>query len=471
MLPTLRLFDTESKAQIAYTSATHPTVSLYTCGPTIYNFPHIGNLRTFAFEDVLKRALKLFGMKVKHVQNLTDIDDKTIRGAVVNKCSLKEFTDPYKQAFFEDIKTLSFDLADHYPAATDYVPQMIAMIETLIKKGYAYVAPDNSVYFSIRKFKDYGRLSHFKLDELEVGASQRVAADEYQKENASDFVLWKSYDATCDGPVHYPSPWGQGRPGWHIECSAMATSLLGNTVDIHCGGVDNMFPHHENEIAQSECCTGHKFVKHWMHAEHLLVDGKKMSKSLGNFYTLRDILKMGHTGASVRYLLLSTHYRGNLNFTLDGLVAAKTALARIRGFWQRMEDLANTPDQTAFTSHFVDNAEKAFFEAIADDLNTSSALAALFDCITTGNQMADSKTLGSNGAASVLRFLKKADQIFACLAPEQEVIPAAIHDLAQRRIEARKAKNFAVSDSLRDELAAAGYAMEDSPTGYKLKKI
>lgn len=287
MTELLKLYNTETKTKQTLELGPSKIIKMYTCGPTIYHYVHIGNLRTFVFEDILRRTIKFFGFPLIHVMNLTDVDDKTIKGALAQKVSLKEFVAPYKEAFFEDLGTLNIDLAEHYPAATDYICEMIKMIETLVEKGYAYKGHEGSIYFNIRKFPSYGRLSHLNLGELLAGASERVEADEYDKENVSDFVLWKAYDKERDGPIFWESPFGLGRPGWHIECSAMATSLLGETIDIHVGGVDNMFPHHENEIAQSECCTGKVFVKHWLHSEHLLVDGKKMSKSLGNFYTLR----------------------------------------------------------------------------------------------------------------------------------------------------------------------------------------
>ena len=271
--------------------------------------------------------------------NLTDVDDKTIRGAIAKKISLKEYTQPYRIAFFEDLKILNILPAEHYPAATDYIPEMIRLIEILLEKGYAYKNSNGSVYFQIRSFPSYGRLSHLTLEDLQANASGDNDLDEYDKENIADFVLWKSYDPSRDGNIFWDSPFGPGRPGWHIECSAMAMKILGDTIDLHCGGVDNMFPHHENEIAQSECCSGHRFVRYWLHSEHLLVDHKKMSKSLGNFYTLRDLLNRGYTGPEVRYILLSTHYRTQLNFTFEGLSAARASLQRIEDLLRRLKEI------------------------------------------------------------------------------------------------------------------------------------
>ncbi|OJU80997.1 MAG: cysteine--tRNA ligase, partial [Chlamydia sp. 32-24] len=283
---TLKLYNTESRQKEVLKTITPNLVKMYTCGPTVYNFAHIGNFRTYVFEDLLRRSIKFFGYNIHHVMNLTDVDDKTIKGAIANNITLDEFTQPYKDAFFEDLKTLNIESAENYPAATDYIPEMIAMIQSLMDKGMAYKGGDGSVYYPIKKFHRYGCLSHLHLDELQAGASERVASDEYEKDNVADFVLWKAYDPDRDGKIYWESPFGKGRPGWHLECSVMAMNLLGETLDIHVGGIDNMFPHHENEIAQSEAFSGKKFVNLWMHSEHLIVENKKMSKSLGNFFTL-----------------------------------------------------------------------------------------------------------------------------------------------------------------------------------------
>ncbi len=302
-----KLYNTESREKEIVKPA--PGVShirLYTCGPTIYDFAHIGNFRTYVFEDLLRRTIKFFGMKVEQTMNITDIDDKTLKGAIAKDIPLKAFTEPFRIAFFEDLAKLNIEKAEHYPNATDYIPEMIQMVQTLLDKGFAYKSQNGSIYFSIRKCPTYGKLSHLDLSDLKVNASGDNEADEYEKDNLSDFVLWKVYDPTRDGKIFWESPFGPGRPGWHIECSAMATKIFGPSLDIHCGGVDNMFPHHENEIAQSECCSGHHFVRIWAHSEHLLVDHKKMSKRLGNFYTLRDLLNKGYTGREVRYLLSQT---------------------------------------------------------------------------------------------------------------------------------------------------------------------
>jgi cysteinyl-tRNA synthetase len=334
----LKLYNTESREKEELAPLDGRVVRMYTCGPTVYNFAHIGNFRTYVFEDLLRRTIEFFGFSIQQAMNLTDIDDKTIKGALEKKITLDAFTRPYKDAFFEDLDILGIQRVEHYPQATDYISEMITIIASLIEKGSAYKGHDGSIYFSIAKFPSYGRLSHLHLDELRAGAGG-VATDEYDKENVSDFVLWKAYDPARDGEICWESPFGKGRPGWHIECSAMAMKLLGESIDIHVGGVDNMFPHHENEIAQSEAYSSKHFVKHWLHAEHLLVDHKKMSKSLGNFYTLRDLLAKGYTGRQVRYMLLQTHYRTQLNFTFAGLDGAAAALVRLSDFIKRLQDI------------------------------------------------------------------------------------------------------------------------------------
>lgn len=343
----LRLYNSETRQVEEVVPLDGKTIRMYTCGPTVYNFAHIGNFRTYVFEDVLRRTFKFFGFEVKQAMNLTDIDDKTINGALVNQCSLDEFTAPFKKAFFEDLETLGIERVEYYPQATDYLPEMIAMIEGLVNSGVAYRGQEGSIYFSIQKFPSYGRLAHLDLEGLKAGASNRVDLDEYEKENVSDFVLWKAYDPERDGSICWDSPFGKGRPGWHIECSAMAMKLLGQTIDIHVGGIDNLFPHHENEIAQSEAYSCCRFVKHWLHAEHLLVDHKKMSKRLGNFYTLRDLLDRGYTGKQVRFALLQAHYRTQLNFTFDGMDAAAASLRRLADFVLRLKKIRDEKIQVA----------------------------------------------------------------------------------------------------------------------------
>jgi cysteinyl-tRNA synthetase len=470
MIP-LFLFNTETRRKDPIAPQRGDEIRLYTCGPTIYDFAHIGNFRTYVVEDLLRRTLEFFGYRVLHVMNLTDVDDKTIRGAIAKGVSLSAFTTPYKEAFFQDVKTLHIEPAHHYPAATDYIPDMIALIHTLLEKKVAYKSPNGSIYFSIRKFPSYGRLSHLKLDELQVNASGDNDADEYTKDNLADFVLWKAHDPSRDGEIFWQSPFGPGRPGWHIECSAMATQLLGHTIDIHCGGVDNLFPHHENEIAQSECAFGCQFVRHWLHVEHLLVDHKKMSKSLGNFYTLRDLLKKGYTGAEVRYLLLATHYRTQLNFTLASLDAARASLQRISDWIYRLKEIASQAEPAL--PPWLLPFDSAFKSALADDLNISVALAALFDLIRESNGRLDQQALPPSEAASLLSLLAAWDKPLGVLplSVAAATAPPPLLALLAEREEARKTKQFARSDALRDQILAAGYLIEDTPNGARLKKV
>lgn len=460
----IEFFNTETRKKELFRPMVEGVVRLYTCGPTIYNFAHIGNFRTYVFEDLLRRTLKLFGFKVEQVMNLTDVDDKTIRGAIAEKVSLKQFTDTYKKAFFEDLKTLQIEPVEHYPAATDYIRQMISMIETLITKKMAYRGQDGSIYFSIKEFPPYGRLSHLESRELKEGA--RIHSDEYDKDNVSDFVLWKAYDKERDGDIYWESPFGPGRPGWHIECSAMASALLGPCLDIHVGGVDNMFPHHENEIAQSEGCYGKRFVAYWLHAEHLLVDHKKMSKSLGNFYTLRDLLHKGYSGTEVRYMLLSTHYRTQLNFTLAGLDGARSALQRLHALVFRLQNTLKEVHNPAT----IPSCLEAFQEALADDLNISLALSHLFDYVRDVNILLDSDRLGKKEALQVLEMLQKVDSVLSVIfTPEEEIEPRFLQ-LLEERNSARREKNWKEADRLRDLLLASGYLIEDTPSGARLKK-
>lgn len=473
----MKLYNTEVREKVNFEPIKPPEVRLYTCGPTVYHYAHIGNFRTYVFEDLLRRTLKYFGYQVTQVMNLTDVDDKTIKGALAGKMTLDAYTKPFIDAFFEDKKTLGIEPAEHYPAATSYIPQMIEMIEKLLNKGVAYKGGDGSIYYAIRKFPRYGCLSHLHLDELQVGASDRVSADEYDKDHLSDFVLWKNYDPTRDGEIYWDSPYGKGRPGWHLECSAMAISILGETLDIHVGGVDNMFPHHENEIAQSEAYSGKQFVKHWMHSEHLLVDGRKMSKSLGNFYTLRNLLDKGFTGRQVRYILLQTHYRTQLNFTFAGLDAAKHSLQRLDDFIQRLkamqgQEAMQGQGESGSADRILKQAELLFKDSLSDDLNISAALAALFDLVREINILCDANKLGKEQADKTLQLLKDFNRVLGFLQFDfEESIPNDLQEALERRNEARRAKNWALADTLRDEITNRGYIIEDTPAGARLKKL
>ncbi len=451
-LETFRPLDPEGKA-----------VKLYTCGPTVYNYAHIGNFRAYVFEDLLQRHLEARGYVVQRVMNLTDVDDKTIRGCRNLGVRLADFTKTFKDAFFADLGTLRIKPAQAFPAATDYVERMIAMIADLETKGIAYQAEDRSLYFRISKFADYGKLAHLNLDELRP--SGRISNDEYEKESVGDFALWKAWDE-ADGDVRWDSPWGPGRPGWHIECSAMATALLGDEIDIHCGGVDNIFPHHEAEIAQTESCTGKKFVRTWLHCAHLMVDGGKMSKSAGNFFTLRDLLEKGWTGREIRYALITVNYRLPLNFTLDeGLPGARAALGRIDEWTRRLSEKATAPAGTlpGELAALVDG----FFTALDDDLNISGAMGQLFDLIRDSNRALDAGTLDGPSVAALLAEWQRINSVLRFEA-DAVAIPAEVLALVEERQAVRAAKDFAASDRLRDAIAALGWVVKDSKVGQKL---
>lgn len=470
--PELRLYNTATRQKSTLKPIVDGHVTMYTCGPTVYHYAHIGNFRTYIFEDLLRRTIQLLGMKVTQVMNLTDVDDKTIRGAIAQGVTLDEYTKTYKDAFFADLKTLKIQPAEHYPAATEYIKEMIGMIQVLLDKGFAYRGGDNSIYYAIHKFPNYGCLSHLNLEELKSGASERVAADEYDKDHVADFVLWKAYDPERDGKIFWESPFGHGRPGWHLECSAMAMNILGKTIDIHVGGIDNMFPHHENEIAQSEAYSGKPFVNLWMHSEHLIVDGKKMSKSLGNFYALRDLLAQGYSGDQIRYLLLQTHYKTQLNFTFTGLDAAKESLQRLNDFIQRMLEIEKDLPESA-VEPLLKKAEETFTEALADDLNISVALSAVFELVREVNGLSDAQKIGKKDASKIIELMKKFDSILAVLSFERksEEVPQELQEALAKRNQARKDKDWALADKLRDYISSRGYAIEDTAQGIRLKKM
>jgi cysteinyl-tRNA synthetase len=440
-------------------------VGIYTCGPTVYSRAHIGNFRAYVFEDLLQRHLELRGYSVDRVMNLTDVDDKTIRGAREAKIPLSDFTAPFKQAFFEDMERLRIKQADRFPAATDqkYLDRMISMIDALIHRGLAYQAEDKSVYFRISKFPDYGKLAHIDLTQLQ--STGRVQHDEYDKEHIGDFALWKAWDED-DGDVGWESPWGRGRPGWHIECSAMATALLGDQIDIHCGGIDNIFPHHEDEIAQSEGYTGKKFVRYWLHCAHLLVDGQKMSKSLGNFYTIPDVLDKGYSGREIRYALIRVHYRAPLNFTWAGMEEGRQALTRLDEWRQRLTETAGSGDGDASAKTDISGQ---FQEALDDDLNISAALGFLFESIRETNRAMDKKELTPAAARAWLEWWREINNVLQL--DEQEIaLPPEIAALVEARKIARLAKEWRKSDELRDELNARGWDVRDTKDGQKITR-
>ena len=463
----LRFFNTYSRQleEFAPRNPASPRIDIYTCGPTVYSRAHIGNFRAYIFEDLLQRHLEARGFKVHRVMNITDVDDKTIRGAHEAGVPLTKFTQQFKDAFFKDADMLRIKRADEYPAATDqrFIDKMISMISALISKGLAYQADDKSVYFRINKFPNYGKLAHFNLDELQ--STGRVKHDEYDKEHIGDFALWKAWDEE-DGDVKWDSPWGPGRPGWHIECSAMAIALLGDQIDIHCGGVDNIFPHHEAEIAQSEGVTGKQFVRMWLHCAHLLVDGQKMSKSLGNFYTIPDLLAKGYTGREIRYALIRVNYRTQLNFTWDGMKEARESLGRIDDWLERLREVAG--DKKGNTKIEMQLGHE-FEDALDDDLNISAALGFLFETIRETNRAMDEKNLDMKTGAGWLNWWNRINQVLD-FESDETALPEDVAKLVEARVQARLAKDFRKSDELRDKLNALGWEARDTKDGQKITR-
>ncbi|MFM2083083.1 MAG: Cysteine--tRNA ligase [Verrucomicrobiota bacterium] len=450
-------------------------VGMYCCGPTVYDFAHIGNWRTFVFGDLVRRYLEFRGYAVKHVMNITDVEDKIIRRVRENKTTLREFTAPYTAAFLADLQALGCHLPHQQPLATDYIAAMIELIEKLIARGVAYRAGDGSVYFSIEKYRGcgchYGQLVKLNFEEMRVG--ERVSSDEYAKESVADFALWKAR-VPDDGDVFWPSPWGEGRPGWHIECSAMSWKILGGSFDLHLGGEDLAFPHHEDEIAQSEGAgvnaPGQPFVKYWLHGAHLLVEGKKMSKSLGNYFTLRDLMTKGFTGREVRFLLLSAHYRETFNFTMDGLAGARTALGRIDECVAKLRALAS-PTSAVPSPKSEAALVASITAALDDDLNISGAWAAVFDWVRDVNKRLADTSLTPAQAATALAAWDQVNLIFGIGVVAAAEAPADIVALAEARVAAKQAKDFQQADALRAELKAKGWLVEDTAKGPKLKRL
>ena len=444
----LKLYNTLTRKKEVFKPINKNSVGIYLCGPTIYNHVHIGNLRAYLFADILRRYFEFKDYKIKEVMNLTDVDDKTIRDSQIKKKSLKEFTKEYEKGFLEDIKSMNLETPEFIPKATEHIPEMINLIKDLLNKKFAYKSEDG-IYFSIKKFKNYGKLAGIKLADLKTGASERVGEDEYEKENARDFALWKFYTKE-DGNVFWETEFGKGRPGWHIECSAMSMKYLGKSFDIHMGGEDLIFPHHENEIAQSEASTGKKFVNYWLHNGWVLVDGKKMSKSLKNFYNLKDIIKRGYSPLDLRYFYLTKHYKQKFNFSWENLDAAKNSLKRLRNI---VSDLKND----GINSKYL----KEFENAMNDDLNTPEALQVLWKLVR------DEKAKGK------LETIKKMDEVFGLdlLKIEKIKIPKEILELVKEREKARKEKDWKKSDLLRIEIHKKGYSVDDTEHGSRITKI
>ena len=463
----LRFHNTLTQRLEEFVPADGKTVRMYTCGPTVYSFVHVGNFRTFAFQDILRRTLRARGYALDHVMNITDVEDKIIRNAMERGVSIQEYTKTYSQAFLEDAAALRMEHPERLVYATEHIGEMVTAISKLAATGHTYQS-EGSTYFRIATFPEYGKLSHTNFGGNVAGA--RVEVDEYDKDDARDFVLWKGRKP---GEPAWDAPMGEGRPGWHIECSVMAMQYLGETLDIHTGGVDLVFPHHENEIAQSESLTGKPFVRFWMHAEHLMVEGKKMAKSLGNFFTLRDILERGYAPEAIRFLLVATPYRKQLNFTFEGLDAARTAIERLRNFQLRVRNERFGEGANPALDERAARAIAEFDAALDDDLNTADALAAVFEFVREANTAMDSGQFRASNQAAALDLLRRFDEIFAVLEPTVAaggLTDAQIDERVAERNRAKKARDFALADSVRNELLEQGVILEDTREGTRWKR-
>jgi cysteinyl-tRNA synthetase len=463
----LRFYNTLSQQLEEFSPARDNTVRMYTCGPTVYDYAHIGNFRTFMFVDLLRKCLRANGFKLNHVMNITDVDDKIIRNAVAQHQSIEEYTSAYTNAFLEDCKTLRLEMPERLAPATAHIDDMVQAIEKLTAGNHTYTS-EGSTYFRISTFPEYGKLSHNDFSGNLAGA--RVDVDEYEKADARDFALWK---APKEGEPAWQTPIGSGRPGWHIECSVMAIKYLGETLDLHAGGVDLVFPHHENEIAQSESLTGKPFARFWLHAEFLMVEGQKMSKSLGNYYTLRDLVEKGYAPEAIRYLLASVPYRKQLNFTFDGLKSAATAIDRLRNFKLRLETDRYPQGLDEQLATRTAAASQAFTDSLNDDLNTAEALAAVFEYVRDANSAMDSGAFREGNVAAALAFLAQFEQIFDVLAPTVQtnaILDSEVESMIAERTAAKKSKNFARADQIREQLLEAGIILEDTKSGVRWKR-
>ena len=456
-----RFYNTINRKKVEFEPITPGTVKLYTCGPTVYDTAHIGNFRTFLFEDLLKRFLVFKGYEVYHVMNITDVDDKTIKRAITEEITINELTLKYTEEFMNDIKSLKILPADKYPRATDHIEEMIKMIQTLEENGYAYETEDHSVYFRLDAYDSYGQLTQIDLTQQRV--NERIINDEYSKDNPQDFALWKARDDD-DGKIYWESPWGRGRPGWHIECSAMSIKYLGNHFDIHCGGVDNIFPHHENEIAQSVSATQEPFVNYWMHSEYLQIQGDKMSKTLGNYYKISDLISEGFTAEEIRFTLLNAHYRSKLDFSLKQKQEARTTIQRITDFQQRLLELKDSSE----TESSIPYEFEEFVAALDDDLDTPKAFAIFFGWIRSMNKLLDRGEFKFSQINGGLDFIEKFDDLFAII-PDAESIPQNIYDLIKKREKARLKQDWKTADKIRNQLYQEGWLVADSPSGPKVR--
>ena len=459
----LQFYNTLKREKEIFQPIEKGKVGLYTCGPTVYDYAHIGNFRTFMFEDLLKRWLLHLRYDVKHVMNITDVDDKTIKKAKQMKVSLSNITDKYTQYFMEDLTWLKMIPAHIYPTATESIPKMINMIERLLEKGFAYREDDGSVYFNISSFPNYGKLTQINISAQQTG--DRVMEDEYDKDAPQDFALWKGWKEE-DGEVVWDAPWGRGRPGWHIECSAMSSESLGDHFDIHCGGVDNMFPHHENEIAQSQCATDQPFVNYWLHSEFLMVDGGKMSKSLGNFYQISALKELGFTAESIRYQLLAGHYRSKITFSINKKHEGDKVVQRLSDFYNRLQKMNAKENSTGA----MPEVYSKFRDRMNDDLDSPQALAIFFDWMKTVNGKIDKNVITDSELGEAWEFLVAFDSVFGFIQNQDFEIPDNINLMLNKRQKARDEENWVESDLIREHLKEKGWMVEDTPDGQYIKK-
>lgn len=462
-----KLYNTLTKKKEAFKSILPNKVRMYSCGPTVYNYAHIGNLRAFIFADILRRYLKYKGYELVHVMNITDVDDKTIKDSQKENKSLKEFTEFYEKEFLKDLKKLNIEIPEIMPRATEHINEIIQLIEKLEKNGHTYTSKDGSVYFSIDSFKNYGKLANLDFSKLKDNAKGRMNKDEYDKENARDFALWKSYSKE-DGDVFWETKYGKGRPGWHIECSAMSMKYLGEHFDIHTGGIDLVFPHHTNEIAQSSCATKRPFVNYWIHNAHLIVNGKKMSKSEGNFFTLRDLLDKGYDPIAIRYELLATHYRSKLDFREDNLDKIPETLQKFYDFIDKLDEVKNKEIHPE-VPQLIKQSKEAFEDAMDDDLNISKALASIFEFMSSINKIMDK--LSPKDAEKIKLTMESFDSVLGIMKHEKYELTKEEQSLIDQREQARKDKDWVLSDKLRDELKEKGIIVEDTKEGVRWKKL
>lgn len=471
---TIKFFNSLSRSKEIFKPLTDNEVRIYSCGPTVYNFVHIGNLRAYVFVDLLRRYLKYKGFKIRHVMNITDVDDKIIQNSKAADKSLNEFTSFYTDAFIEDLKKLNIEIPEIMPRATESISEMVELVKILKDKGFAY-EKNGTWYFKISKFGNYGALANIDMNEFKTNWDGRLTNEDiYEKDDVRDFALWKAYTEE-DKDIFWDTEIGKGRPGWHLECSAMSVKYLGQPFDIHTGGVDLIFPHHTNEIAQSEAAFGKKLVNLWLHNEHLLVNGEKMSKSLGNFFTLRDLLAKGYNPKAIRYQLLSVHYRQQLNFTEDALISISSTLQRIYDFIDRLK---NEEDETSSENNISPAMQEAiklaateFESCLEDDLNISGALGAMFTFMRTTNKLMDSKGTGSDGIKAARCLINQFDEVFAICSREKDLIPPEIMDMVEERHTAKKTKDFATADAIRDKIKSLGFILEDTPKGTTVKPV